>query len=329
MTHVLLTGAGFSRNWGGWLATEAFEYLLGAPEINDQLRSLLWQDNIAGNGFEDTLARLQEANDKTPTTVTAALLDALMAALVGMFNKMGLSFMSQHFEFQAQPDINYTVAKFLTRFDEIYTLNQDTLLEYHYLNGNIAIHSNNRFGAGWQIPGMRAATPPGPVFGSVHDRIAKLSPLPKADFGVARSSQPYFKLHGSANWNSPTGRILIMGGNKASSIDRYEVLAWYHQLFRDRLKSPNTKLMVIGYSFSDKHINEAIIQGLAAGMKLFIIDPNGNDVLVKKKVGILPVKEDVLMPLLRNIVGGSRRPLFETFNKDHVEHAKVMKFFDP
>jgi hypothetical protein len=87
--------------------------------------------------------------------------------------------------------------------------------------------------------------------------------------------------------------------------------------------------MVIGYSFSDKHINEAIIQGLAAGMKLFIIDPNGNDVLVKKKVGILPVKEDVLMPLLRNIVGGSRRPLFETFNKDHVEHAKVMKFFDP
>jgi hypothetical protein len=25
----MLTGAGFSRNWGGWLADEAFEYLLG------------------------------------------------------------------------------------------------------------------------------------------------------------------------------------------------------------------------------------------------------------------------------------------------------------
>jgi hypothetical protein len=29
MPHYLLTGAGFSRNWGGWLANEAFEYLLG------------------------------------------------------------------------------------------------------------------------------------------------------------------------------------------------------------------------------------------------------------------------------------------------------------
>jgi hypothetical protein len=27
MPHILLTGAGFSRNWGGFLATEAFEFL--------------------------------------------------------------------------------------------------------------------------------------------------------------------------------------------------------------------------------------------------------------------------------------------------------------
>jgi hypothetical protein len=31
MLHILLTGAGFSRNWGGFLATEAFEFLLGCP----------------------------------------------------------------------------------------------------------------------------------------------------------------------------------------------------------------------------------------------------------------------------------------------------------
>jgi hypothetical protein len=30
MTFILLTGAGFSRNWGGLLADEAFEYLLGS-----------------------------------------------------------------------------------------------------------------------------------------------------------------------------------------------------------------------------------------------------------------------------------------------------------
>jgi hypothetical protein len=32
MNPVVLLGAGFSRNWGGWLASEAFEYLLGSPQ---------------------------------------------------------------------------------------------------------------------------------------------------------------------------------------------------------------------------------------------------------------------------------------------------------
>jgi len=43
MPHILLFGAGFSRNWGGWLADEAFEYLLGHPRIDDGLRVLLWR----------------------------------------------------------------------------------------------------------------------------------------------------------------------------------------------------------------------------------------------------------------------------------------------
>jgi hypothetical protein len=33
MPNYLLTGAGFSRNWDGWLADEAFEYLLGCSEV--------------------------------------------------------------------------------------------------------------------------------------------------------------------------------------------------------------------------------------------------------------------------------------------------------
>jgi hypothetical protein len=38
MTFVLLTGATFSHNWGGWLASESFEYLLGCPDLNADLR---------------------------------------------------------------------------------------------------------------------------------------------------------------------------------------------------------------------------------------------------------------------------------------------------
>jgi hypothetical protein len=43
MPDLLLTGAGFSRNWGGWLANEVFEYLLGCPEINQDIHTAIWR----------------------------------------------------------------------------------------------------------------------------------------------------------------------------------------------------------------------------------------------------------------------------------------------
>jgi hypothetical protein len=54
----LLTGAGFSRDSGDWLASEAFEYLLGCSEIDVELRDRLWKSK-SGGGFEDALADLQ------------------------------------------------------------------------------------------------------------------------------------------------------------------------------------------------------------------------------------------------------------------------------
>ena len=57
--HLLLTGAGFSYNWGGYLASEAFEFLLSVTDGDDDLRSLLWREHQAHLGFEDILAKLQ------------------------------------------------------------------------------------------------------------------------------------------------------------------------------------------------------------------------------------------------------------------------------
>lgn len=61
MKHLLLLGAGFSRNWGGWLASEAFEYLLGCPEVlrEAHLRDLLWKHQESSDGFEGALEELQ------------------------------------------------------------------------------------------------------------------------------------------------------------------------------------------------------------------------------------------------------------------------------
>ena len=64
MPDILLTGAGFSRNWGGWLASEVFEYLLGCPEMNQDIYTAIWRSKNENLGFENTLQALREANEK-------------------------------------------------------------------------------------------------------------------------------------------------------------------------------------------------------------------------------------------------------------------------
>src|SRR5258705_6539585 len=142
MAHYLLTGAGFSYNWGGWLASEAFEYLLGAPEIDNELRAILWQTKEADGGFEDALALLQKEYFDHPGTDTKRRLDNLIAGIVGMLHMMSNSMEQRTFE--PHNNIQGSIGEFLGKFDAIFTLNQDTLLEYHYFNQNIRFRSPQR-----------------------------------------------------------------------------------------------------------------------------------------------------------------------------------------
>jgi hypothetical protein len=161
-----------------------------------------------------------------------------------------------------------------------------------------------------------------------HDKIALQQPDPN-NFLIASTFQPYIKLHGSCNWNDGTsgGRILIMGGQKAIDIEQFPIWTWYH-LFREFLLRPDARLMVIGYSFSDRHINAAIGEGVDRGLKLFIIDPKGVDVLDKwQKEPVGRARDEYMDKLAPNIIGASRRPLTSIFYDDVVEHGRVMKFF--
>src|SRR5712691_8503456 len=133
MPHILLLGAGFSRNWGGWLADEAFEYLLGHPRIDDGIRTVLWRFKDKG-GFE---AALEDQRTQAVRFFSAAVVDPaqrLEDAIRGMFDDMNKAFLAINFEFQNS--IEYLVRTFLFRFDAIFTLNQDVLMEQHYLTSS-------------------------------------------------------------------------------------------------------------------------------------------------------------------------------------------------
>jgi hypothetical protein len=131
---------------------------------------------------------------------------------------------------------------------------------------------------------------------------------------------PCRKLHGSVNWKdgSHGGNMLIMGGAKAASIDKFEILKWYHREFRQMLERPDARLMVIGYSFTDEHINDAMLAGMAKGLKLFIIDPYGHKVLdVDKRFD----------PYKHQLIGISRKPLTEAFGGNRPENNNLWRFF--
>lgn len=328
MNLLLLTGAGFSRNWGGWLADEAFEYLLGCPEVDDDLRRVLWASKNAGGGFEDALAALQERQRRERSLESEKLLRGLRSAVISMFNNMNQSFGQVTFE--PQQHIEYLVRTFLVRFDAIFTLNQDLLKERHYLDGNILLGSNGKWN-GWQLPGTKPL-PSSQVFDPWAERTASRTPDESA-FRVEPLLQPYFKLHGSSNWETGTSgnSLLVVGGHKALDIDQHPLLSWYHKTFRDYLSRPDTRLVVIGYSFSDRHINDAITDAAAAGsLKLFIVDPRGVDVLDKQgPQALIRARPELVDRLSAHIYGASRRPLISIFGGDVVEHTKLMRFITP
>src|SRR5450830_138231 len=103
MADYILLGAGFSRNWGGWLATEAFEYLLGCPEVvgNPSIGSLLWKHQATG-GFEAALAEARNNHVLDPHTHLETLI-GLQDAISRMFQDMNDAILGiVNFEFQHQ-----------------------------------------------------------------------------------------------------------------------------------------------------------------------------------------------------------------------------------
>jgi hypothetical protein len=317
MKHLLLTGAGFSRSWGGWLASEAFEYLLGSIYIDDPLRAKLWQTKERGGGFEDTLFELQTAHAQQTHGLPEQQLRAMTNAVMAMFAEMAVGFAKSPFDDRDR----FPIKDFLAKFDVIYTLNQDTLLEHHYIGPRWGEHH-----AGSVLPGIRSK---GVDLDIGQNRYAMFEPDP-AIFKMPDDHQPYIKLHGSFNWLQNEGSLLILGGNKAANIRTFPVLEWYHQMFRDDLESEDVRLMVIGYSFNDPHINDAITTAIAKArnMKVFIIDPNGVDVLDKRNKIPQPHSEAVLLEAISpRVIGASRRSIRSVFADDHVEQAKILRFF--
>jgi hypothetical protein len=312
MANILLTGAGFSRNWGGWLANEVFEYLLGVDGLHPRVRRMLWDHKEKKTGFEGVYTALKGAATN-PTELEIFM--QFDMAVSGMFHVMRGGFQSA--------TIHSDIRKFLGRFEAIFTLNQDTLMEQKYLaigSDDFRSQSDGVF-FGAEAPGIRKAEdkewmPPG------------LYTPADPPFTIRERHQPYFKLHGSSNWAaSDNGRLmLILGGSKEIEIPKYPLLAWYFDEFRRRIVG--NQVVIIGYSFSDDHINNILRASANNGTRYFIIDPSGVDVIDKRdpRAQIPQPRSELMETMMTCIDGASRRNLLSTIQNDNIERTKLYHF---
>lgn len=122
----------------------------------------------------------------------------------------------------------------------------------------------------------------------------------------------------------------MIGGDKSRTIQSHPILAWYFEQFRLYLSDPDSRLFVIGYGFLDTHVNEVIIEAVSRGLKFFVIDPSGSDVVQRANPsfgGAIYAPNALDDAFKKGLIGVSQRRLNETFGNDLISHKNVMGFF--
>lgn len=276
---VLLTGAGFTRNFGGFLANQMWDKIFNHEQVQNHpsLVNLL-KDNF---DFESVYNEVTNGNSYTPEA-QAALHQAVKSA----YNQLDEATRnywgpSAYTSAASRPLVNWQgFSKLLDHFASegksrgyIFTLNQDLFVERWYSEERKLLRILG------MTPGvdLRGKAPwsrlQGGTLTSEYYFQAPSNPSEVVE-GISHLLY-YVKLHGSMNWKSSDGRdLIVIGGDKPVQIHREKLLQWYFDLFQEVLSRPNRRLLVIGYGFRDLHINTVIAQSIRQhGLKLYIISP--------------------------------------------------------
>lgn len=316
MNHILLVGAGFSRNWGGWLAKELEGDLLARLANDRELRKVV---QTSGN-YEQALENARDSGGFSRAGLSAQAVKRLEEAIKESFWAMNMALGSLP-SMELSGTNSPSIQKFLGRFDAIFSLNQDLLLEFHYNPKGLGPD-------GWQgtyFPGIEPQIMPTLSAGEVINLRRNVGaigpPIP--------TLQPIYKLHGSVEWLDGSGSLFVVGGGKESYILSKPLLRGYFEEFRRRLLTSGVRLMMIGYGFADDHVNKLISDASLANptLSLYYVHPEGRDAVHRGKQHQVIVGYSA--PPIAEVpcIGESRRPLSGTFAGDKLEYEKLMRFF--
>ena len=271
--NVLLTGAGFTKDFGGHLASEMWSVILNQPEIRryPSLREIL----LGELNFE-------QVYDQVPARSSPEEQAAFHSALNNAYGQMHRGICQPENDTRSSAVCSNFLAQFQKRRDNqqekafFFTLNQDLFVERFYLN------NFNHEGL-IKIPGLQHQK----WFNwQLSDELQQedLRQLPDEDqmeaikrefWSKSTENFAYVKLHGSYGWIDKDGtQKMVMGNTKTGVIQREPLLRWYLSLFAKVLSQENQNLVVVGYGFRDDHINKVITDAISEhGLRLFVVSP--------------------------------------------------------
>lgn len=274
---VLLTGAGFTRNFGGFLASQMWDKIFN----HEQVQNYPFLVNLLKGNFDFESVYNEVMNGNGYASEVQAALNQAVNSAYAQLDDVTRNYWAPSAYFVSQPPVSRQgFNELLDLFGSegrskgyIFTLNQDLFVERWHSEERKLL----RILGMTPVVDFKGATPWGCLQGgkltSDYYFQAPSNPTEAAE-GISHLLY-YVKLHGSMNWKSSDGRdLIVVGGNKTAQIHREKLLQWYFDLFQEVLSCPKRRLLVIGYGFRDLHINEVIAKSIRHhGLKLFVISP--------------------------------------------------------
>ena len=266
--NILLTGAGFTANFGGFLAREMWEIIFNNPKLNNiqKIKNLL-RDNFDYEAIYSIILN--------STNYISEEKNSFKEIIKESYNSLDKVIKNYNFTGTDPYGINiYGVRELLTIFTKCnnqtgihFTLNQDLFMERQFCRCPLGFS--------------------GPQFKDYRDLIYSRRLDPEKSITLPNTQQVkefqinhisncgdfFIKLHGSHGWLSANGGDqMVLGSHKSENIQKEPLLKFYFELFEKALFRQNIKILIIGYGFRDEHINTCLIKAIKEyGLKIHII----------------------------------------------------------
>jgi hypothetical protein len=137
---------------------------------------------------------------------------------------------------------------------------------------------------------------------------------------------PYIKLHGSFNWRTssdPHSELMIVGSQKEEQMKENPLIKWYFDIFLEKLSSPGSRLLILGHSLLDPHINRIIFEAVQAEkLRFYIWNPSGLDGVIKNLKSINQYEHDLFY---KGVIGVSTKSLQEMLKDESLMKSELCR----